>query len=103
MGTLRFFPGMKRELEKMGAIYAGGEFIRGIDGKMRYFRPIRTLLYRSVLSFLKNYISEDHIYLCMESPEVWQDVFNIKNMSSNKLKRRLDELCLGSFPRLYFP
>ncbi|MGQ9615330.1 MAG: radical SAM protein [Spirochaetota bacterium] len=100
MGALRFFPNMKRELDRMGAIYTGGEFIRGIDGKMRYFRPIRTMMYRSVLSFLKNYISEDNIYLCMESPDVWQDVFNIKDMSSGKLKRRLDNLCMKSFPHL---
>ncbi len=100
MGTLRFIPTMKLEMDRQGACYTGGEFIRGLDGKMRYFRPIRTLMYRKVLTFLRKYISEDIVYLCMESPDVWLDVFGITGMNSAGLSRRLDMACCDKFSNL---
>jgi spore photoproduct lyase len=77
-----------------------GEFISGVDNKMRYFRPIRTSVYRVLKEALEKHIEEKHLYLCMESPTVWEDVFGIKHMTSQRLKKRLDDACIEKFPRL---
>jgi spore photoproduct lyase len=100
MGTLRFPQGMRHRLEDQGARLLYGEFVRGLDGKMRYFRPLRTRMYRGVLASLKRHLSEDKVYLCMESPDVWQDVFGIVGMDSTQLAQRLDDNCRSAFPNL---
>jgi spore photoproduct lyase len=99
MGTLRYIPAMKEMMHLQKVSYLGGDFVRGIDGKMRYFRPLRTKMYQTVLSFLRNYISEDKVYLCMESPEVWEDVFGLKDMNTERLTERLDRACAVRFAR----
>ena len=100
MGTLRFIPEMWERLETRSTLYLQGDFIRGLDGKMRYFRPLRTKMYRAALSYLKQYIAEDRVYLCMENQDVWKDVFAIENMTGKQLALRLDQACLNVFPRL---
>jgi hypothetical protein len=67
---------------------------------MRYFRPLRTGLYRTVLGYLKQYIPEERVYLCMENQDVWKDVFAIDNMTSTQLAKRLDRACVRAFPGL---
>jgi len=100
MGTLRFSPEISGFLEHTREDVRRGEFIRGIDNKMRYFRPIRTNVYRVLKEALEEHIDEKHLYMCMESPTVWEDVFGIKNMTSKRLKKRLDDACIARFPRL---
>ncbi len=97
MGTLRFIPEMKHLMEKMDTGYRGGELIKGSDNKMRYFRPLRTLVYQKIKTYLKNYVDENVIYMCMENPTVWEDIFNISHMTSKKLITRLDNACLNKF------
>jgi spore photoproduct lyase len=51
------------------------EFVRGGDGKMRYPRPTRRLMYRTVLARLRPALGPDTIvYLCMESGRLWREV-----------------------------
>jgi spore photoproduct lyase len=75
LGAMRYMPRLKTVIRhrhpKSRILY--GEFVRGMDGKMRYFRPLRTELY----GFLREVITEWHtdagLYLCMESHEVWKE------------------------------
>lgn len=77
LGTFRGPPALKKILGKsdMPHTLLLEEFVKGKDGKMRYFRPIRVRMYR----FMKERLATDFpgtpIYLCMESPEVWKSVF----------------------------
>jgi spore photoproduct lyase len=51
------------------------EFVRAPDGKYRYPRPLRQLLYGTILSYLKPRVDpRATIYLCMESPRMWREV-----------------------------
>ena len=51
------------------------EFIEGLDGKQRYFRPFRVQLYKEIYRELKGFADVGTcIYFCMESDEIWQDV-----------------------------
>jgi spore photoproduct lyase len=76
LGTLRFPPALKQVIRtrfpRSRIIYE--EMIRGLDGKMRYPKPLRVELYRAVYQRLRHYSSDVFIYFCMESPRVWEEV-----------------------------
>lgn len=66
------------------------EWIRGMDGKLRYFKPRRIEMYRKIVTLLRQY-GGDHLtlYLSMESPEVWEKVFG-ERASKETVCRLLD-------------
>jgi spore photoproduct lyase len=74
LGTLRFPPSIKTVIQKRfpdsKIIYE--EFIKGMDGKMRYFKPLRIDLYRKVVECIHDHAPDAVVYLCMEDDEVWQ-------------------------------
>ena len=76
-GSLRFPPSLKPIIQerfpKTKIIHE--EMIKGRDGKLRYFRPLRLELYRTVISFLKEKGgSIIPLYFCMESESIWRDI-----------------------------
>jgi DNA repair photolyase len=77
LGCLRFLPQLKPiMLKTRPSTLFDAEFIRGGDGKMRYPRPVRRLMYQRMLECLTPLVSaETVIYLCMESSRVWKEVF----------------------------
>jgi spore photoproduct lyase len=74
LGTLRFPPSIKTVIQKRfpdsKIIYE--EFIKGPDGKMRYFKPLRINLYRKIIACIRDHAPEAVVYLCMEDDEVWR-------------------------------
>jgi len=93
LGTLRFVPALKpiiqKRFPKSKIIY--GEFISGLDGKMRYFKPLRMNLYRKIVSNIKAYAPDVTIYLCMEDDEVWQKSLGYVPSDYGGLSKILDE------------
>jgi spore photoproduct lyase len=77
MGSLRFPPGFKAVIKERfprEKIFHD-EFVKGKDGKYRYFRPFRLELYKKVLSSIrKNGGDTIPVYFCMESEDVWREV-----------------------------
>ena len=77
LGSLRFPPHFKAIIMKRfprEKIFHD-EFIKGKDGKYRYFRPLRLELYRKVLNSIhKNKGEAIPVYFCMESEDVWREV-----------------------------
>jgi DNA repair photolyase len=77
LGCFRYLPELKpiMLMTRPSALF-DAEFVRGGDGKMRYLRPIRKSMYKTVLSFLSECVSgETIVYMCMESGRMWRDVF----------------------------
>lgn len=74
MGTFRFMPGLKQIIQRRfpssGICY--GEFIQGLDNKMRYFKPLRINLYRRLTGLIREYAPRTRVYFCMEDREVWE-------------------------------
>jgi spore photoproduct lyase len=74
LGTLRFMPALKRVIQRRfpasKIVYA--EFIRGLDGKMRYFKPLRINFYKQMVAWIREFAPEVCIYFCMEDEEVWE-------------------------------
>jgi spore photoproduct lyase len=51
-----------------------GELIRGMDGKMRYARPVRVPMYKFIYQKITGVSDPPFIYFCMESRDVWEEV-----------------------------
>lgn len=77
MGSLRFAPALKSVVQARFPKdrLMSAELVPGTDGKMRYFKPLRTEMYTKMVGWIQHYMPEIPIYLCMESPAVWHKVF----------------------------
>jgi spore photoproduct lyase len=93
LGSFRYIPSLKSIIQRRFAhtkmVY--GEFIPGLDGKMRYFQPLRTKLYQSVARRIQKRAPDVTIYFCMEDPSVWQDVLGTVPQGDAGLARMLNE------------
>jgi spore photoproduct lyase len=93
LGSFRFIPSLKPIIQKRfpesTIIY--GEFISGLDGKMRYFKPLRINLYKKIISFIRKISSDVLVYLCMEDDEVWKKSLGFVPSEKGGLPRMLDE------------
>ncbi len=74
LGALRFPPELKHVMDKRHprSRLPYGELIRGKDGKMRYFKPLRIRLYRKMAAWIREAAPGTALYLCMEDDEVWE-------------------------------
>jgi len=79
-----------KKINKHLPLYSMGELVYGEDGKVRYYRPIRAELYFTFNEEIKKVDPDITLYLCMESPELWQDSGMI-NRIPNGLVKYLDE------------
>ncbi|MFC1863530.1 radical SAM protein [Thermodesulfobacteriota bacterium] len=92
MGCIRYMPMLKKIINKRhpGTKILDGEFILGLDGKMRYFKPIRMEMYSFLNKKLKEWIQDTGLYLCMESDEVWKESLGWSPGVSKGLSEFLD-------------
>jgi spore photoproduct lyase len=93
LGALRFIPRLKdTALQRFpGTRIYHHEFVCGLDGKARYFRPERVRLYRHIYQLLRRKAAETTcIYFCMESDEVWQEVMGFTPAERGGLPVMLD-------------
>jgi spore photoproduct lyase len=77
MGVLRNTPRLKRAMRERfpSTQLLSGEQVLCPDGKMRYFQPLRVEMYRKMLRWIRAASPTVFVYLCMESREVWEQVF----------------------------
>lgn len=103
IGSLRFPPEMKEKVlekfPKSRIMFA--ELILGMDGKMRYPKPLRLHMYKQVYGWLKSHGSEDlFIYFCMESAEIWERVMGWSPEDNEHLDYLFAESLYRRFPGL---
>jgi spore photoproduct lyase len=72
-----------------------GELFPGRDGKFRYLKGIRTEMYRKMVKWLKRVSPDLFVYLCMESREVWEEVFGWSPENSQHLNQMFDKRVRG--------
>ncbi len=92
LGALRFMPELKPIIASRhpASRILGGEFIRGLDGKMRYFRDIRVELYRFMVDRIREYDPGLCVYLCMEGRDIWREAFGFSPDERGGLPAMLD-------------
>jgi spore photoproduct lyase len=91
MGVLRTTPGLKRvmRLRFPASRLPTGEQVLCPDGKLRYFQPLRVDMYRTMLRWIRAASPIVFVYLCMESKEVWEQVFGFAPSCEKELGSRL--------------
>lgn len=91
MGVLRTSPGLKRAMRERfpSTRLLTGEQVLCPDGKMRYFQPLRVGIYRKMLGWIRNLAPTTLVYLCMESREVWRQVFGFAPSCEKELGSRM--------------
>ncbi|MDP3182628.1 MAG: hypothetical protein Q8M54_07395 [Desulfobaccales bacterium] len=106
LGGLRFLPRLRHLIHRRfpASRFAAQEMVRAPDGKLRYFKDLRIDMYGRMREWLSQATPGALIYLCMESPRVWQAVFG-GVPEEGELARLLDERVHPSGERagLYFP
>lgn len=92
MGCLRYIPALKPVIRRRhpGTHILDGEFIHGLDGKMRYFKPIRIEVYAFMREQIEKWRNNSGLYLCMESSEVWTESLGWSPKRSRGLSNYLD-------------
>lgn len=93
MGSFRFMPSLRAIIRQRHphSSVLDGEFIRGLDGKMRYFKPIRMELYEFMRRHLEAWHDDLGLYLCMESDEIWSRTMGWSPKNTEGLSRFLDD------------
>ena len=93
IGTFRFIPALKQIVEQRfpESTIAYGEFITGLDNKIRYFKPLRIALYQSIIRAIREKAPDVLLYFCMEDQEVWEESLGFFPAEEGDLKRMLDK------------
>lgn len=91
MGVLRQTPALKRAMRERfpSTRLLSGEQVLCPDGKMRYFQPLRVAMYRKMLGWIRRASPTVFVYLCMESREVWEQVFGFAPSCEKELGNQL--------------
>jgi spore photoproduct lyase len=97
LGVLRNTPGLKRAMRERfpRTQLLTGEQVICPDGKLRYFQPLRVEMYRKMAGWIRRAAPTVKIYLCMESKEVWQQVFGFAPACEKELG---NEMAPGAEP-----
>jgi spore photoproduct lyase len=91
LGVLRETPGLKRVMRDRfpQTRLLTGEQVLCPDGKLRYFQPLRVDMYRKMVKWIRRAAPTAKIYLCMESREVWQQVFGFAPACEKELGNQM--------------
>jgi spore photoproduct lyase len=91
LGGLRLLPPLRRLMLQRFPIsrIAAQEMVLAPDGKLRYFKSLRVEMYARMREWLTQATPEALLYLCMESPRVWQEAFGFAP-DGQTLSRLLD-------------
>ena len=91
MGVLRNTPGLKRIMRERfpDSRLVSGEQVLCPDSKMRYFQPLRVGMYRKMLRWIRAASPTVFVYLCMESKEVWEQVFGFAPSCEKELGNQM--------------
>lgn len=93
LGTFRFMPALKSIIEQRfpDSTIPYGEFILGLDNKMRYFKPLRTALYQKIVSHIRKLAPDVMLYFCMEDREIWTKTLGFFPGGEGELGHLLDQ------------
>ena len=77
LGGLRLLPPLRQLMLQRfpRSRIAAQEMVLAPDGKLRYFKSLRVEMYARMREWLTQATPEALVYLCMESPRVWQEAF----------------------------
>lgn len=91
LGSFRYMPNLERFMLKKYAYsrIMEQEFIRAVDGKMRYPYPVRRDMFKAVYNRIRTYSHDLAVYFCMEGERTWIDVIDFHPESDEALGKML--------------
>ncbi len=105
MGSFRTPPPLKENIRLRfpKTPILAGEQIRGKDGKMRYIKPLRLEMYRTIYQYLKDVFGNPYVYFCMESLDLWRTVLGKEPVNSGEVDYYFARHVYQQFPEFQFP
>lgn len=75
IGGMRFMHELKRiiDIRYPDSVVTAGEFIEGADGKKRYYKKARALMFKKLYTYAKKIFPSTSVYFCMESGDIWRE------------------------------
>jgi len=98
LGSFRCLPELPGRLAAEGRetpLFMVDEFTVGADGKKRLLRPLRVEQFRFLAARLAGHGFSRGLYFCMESDEVWYEVFGRRPKSLGGLSAHLLDMALN--------
>jgi spore photoproduct lyase len=89
LGALRYPSSLHELLVPSGL--GLGELIPGLDGKLRYLRPLRTRMFRNMMKWIRELGGDVFVYLCMESSALWMETMGRAPHDMGALDRLFQE------------
>jgi spore photoproduct lyase len=79
LSTLRFLPEITDmiRLNFTDTKLLSSNFIYSLDGKLRYFKPLRSYMLEYIYKCIREYWKEVFIYFCMEDAILWKKIIGI--------------------------
>ena len=79
LSTLRFLPELVDmiRLNYINNDLLSMHFIRALDGKLRYIKPLRSYMLHFIYTTLREYWKDVFIYFCMEDRVLWKKIIGI--------------------------
>lgn len=105
LGSLRYPAHLKEIIRNRfpkSRIFSG-EQIKGMDGKMRYLRPLRKSMYQTIHQELHKKLGNVFVYFCMESESMWQEVLSLSPSDNNNVDFLFATNLYNNFPELKLP
>lgn len=95
LGGLRYPPQLDKTMRQRhyDSQIPFGELFLGKDGKLRYLKVIRQEMFKRIVQWIHDVDPDIFVYLCMESPEVWEYVFGRIPGGRDSLSNGLDRRC----------
>ncbi|MDA8137218.1 MAG: DNA photolyase [Desulfobacteraceae bacterium] len=93
LGTFRYMPDLHGVIQERfpQSEIIHGEFIPGLDGKMRYFKPLRIKIYELMVEWIRAHNKDVVVYLCMEDEKVWTQTIGFNPATKGGLAAMLDQ------------
>ena len=93
LGGFRHSPGFRECIAPLfpDEDLTAAELFPGKDGKFRYLKSVRVAMYRHMAERIRDRAGKTFLYLCMESREVWRDVFGKEYGTSDDLEQEMSD------------
>jgi spore photoproduct lyase len=105
LGSFRFPPPLKPVIQKRfpDSQVFSGEQITGLDGKIRYIKPLRIAMYKAIAKALHQNLGDVFIYFCMESQDIWEKILEKSPKNNLEIDRAFAENLYRKFPHWKLP
>jgi spore photoproduct lyase len=97
LGTFRYMPALKTIIQERfpGSDIVYNEFVPGLDGKMRYFKPLRMHICKKIVQWIREAAPDACVYFCMEDDEVWKFCLGFTPEDVGGLPTMLDKAAIA--------